>query len=72
MKMNTISICVDQEISYQSLPKEILDKLKGYQMLSSMGIEFTNFQCNRQACSPSRACLQSGNLDVAIQDDIQM
>lgn len=70
--MNTILICVDQQIAYQNLPKEILDKLKGYQILKSLGIEFTNFQCNRQPCSPSRSVLLAGEIDTGILDDVQM
>ncbi len=67
--MNTILICADEHLNYDNIPNHIKEKLTGYQKLRKMGIEFTNFQCNRQACSPSRSVLLSGIITTAIQDN---
>lgn len=70
MVLSTLLVVTDEQTSYSNLPECILLKLRGYQMLRRMGVEFTNMQCNRQACSPSRSVLMSGIINTGVQDNI--
>src|SRR5438128_1345936 len=70
MPQNTLVIMFDELVSYQLIPKHIRKLLPGYQAFRKIGIEFVNTMCNRQMCSPSRAVILTGNMDTAIQDNI--
>jgi arylsulfatase A-like enzyme len=69
-RKNAILIVLDQMRSYQLVPKELLDILPGYQAFKKIGIEFDSAICNRSACSPARAVIQTGILDTGVQDSI--
>ncbi len=68
---NTILIVFDELTSFNNLPKEITDKLKGYQLFKKKCVEFTNIQTARQQCSPSRSTIMTGIYDTMIQDNVE-
>ena len=68
--LNSIIIVMDELVNYQNLPEWFRDKLTGYNAFKNIGIEFSNIHNNRQACSPSRASLQTSYINVGIQDNI--
>jgi arylsulfatase A-like enzyme len=69
-EFNTILIVCDQHVDYSLLPKEILDKMPGYQAFKKLSIHYTNMYNNRVVCTPSRAVIQTGMLNTQIQDNI--
>ena len=68
--MNTILIVCDEMINYNIMPEDLRNSLPGFQAFRRLGIEFTNIHNNRQDCSPSRASLQSSEINIGIGDNI--
>lgn len=71
IKRNTILIVIDELINYKNLPKEITNKLRGYQLFKKKCIEFTNIQTSRQQCSSSRSTMMTGIYNTGIQDNVE-
>ena len=67
---NCVLIVLDELTGYHNLPPQFLKLLKGYQMMSKIGVEFTNIHCNRQACSASRSSYTTSQINTGIQDNI--
>lgn len=70
-RRNTILIVLDELTCYNNLPKEIVKKLKGYQLFKKKCVEFTNIQTGRQQCSPSRSTIMTGIYNTGIQDNVE-
>jgi arylsulfatase A-like enzyme len=68
---NTILIVFDELTSYQNLPSDIIDNLKGYQLFKKKCIEFNNIQTARQQCTPSRSTIITGIYDTSCQDNME-
>lgn len=67
---NTILILLDQFISYDKLPPNITEKLKGFQLLKKEGVVFENIRNCRQMCSPSRSTIFTSRINHGVQDNI--
>jgi len=67
---NVVLIVLDELVAYHNLPEPFLKLLNGYQLISKMGIEFTNIHNNRQQCSASRSSYTTSQINTGIQDNI--
>ena len=67
---NCILIVLDELVAYHNLPEQFLKLLKGYQMITKIGVEFTNIHNNRQQCSASRSSYTTSQINTGIQDNI--
>ena len=67
---NVILIVLDELVAYHNLPESFLRLLNGYQLITTMGIEFTNIHNNRQQCSASRSSYTTSQINTGIQDNI--
>ena len=58
MKPNILLIVTDQEYAHPQLPEGY--SLPNHDRLKARGVSFDNFQATTTLCTPSRACLYTG------------